>query len=485
MADPVFVKDRRHRVLFANAAFLRFIGGPRERILGCDERHYASPEQRKIFHRRDNLVFAGKRDEAREELMTDAHGVTHVIVTRKTLCRDAAGRAYLVGVIRDVTAQSAAAAQAKHNLEALRRAQKLETIGRLAAGVAHDFNNMLTAIIGSANLALEALPEGHAAREEVLELRRVGERAASLTRGLLSFSRRAAARPRRADLREIFNGMRPMLQRLLPSRVSLQAALPETLPPVRLDPGRAEQVFLNLVVNAGDAIGGVGRVLVELADAPRGGGGLPGPCVLLTVSDNGEGMDAGTKAAMFEPLFSTKPQGAGLGLASVRDALRADGGALEVDSTPGRGTRVRVFWPAADGCGRAAVRRDDSMRRAVRRARVLVIEDDEAVRRFVVRCLARAGYETVEAEDGVSAIERADRRGFDAAVVDVVLPRLQGPQAVERLRERWPRLKVLFVSGQASPALARGGAPKVDFLPKPFDAALLTERVAALLRSRV
>jgi len=486
IADPVFVKDREHRMLFVNDALCALTGLPREKLLGQDESQYLPAEQAAVFHRQDDLAFESGRENVNEEVLTDARGMAHVLVTKKTVWRDASGRPYLVGVVREITDLVKTVDDLKRSQEALRRAQKLEAVGRLAGGVAHDFNNVLTAIVGCANLVLENLPPGHAAREDAQEIRRAGERAGNLTRQLLSFSRRPEGVPLILDLRELYGGMRKMLQRLLPAHIDLEFRVPERLRSVRIDPGQAEQVLLNLVVNAGDAMPDGGRVVAELSDAPKGGGGLSGPCVCLTVTDDGVGMDAPTRAAIFEPLFTTKPHGTGFGLSIVRDVAERSGAAVEVESAPNKGSTFRVFWPASAAPPEIAEpRRPARRRRAPRRACVLVVEDDDAVRRFVVRCLEHAGYEVLSASDGLEALRLSDSHegAFDVAVVDVILPRLIGPQFVERMRARQPTAKILYISGQPTQRVVQDAAAsgRSSFLPKPFDAPLLAERVRTLI----
>jgi CheY-like chemotaxis protein len=354
--------------------------------------------------------------------------------------------------------------------------------------VAHDFNNILTAIVGCAGLLLESLPPGHPGREDAEEIRRAGEQASALTRQLLAFSRREQGLARVVDLRETFGGMRRMLQRLLPAAIELDMGVPDRLGTVRVDPGLAEQVLLNLVVNAGDAMPEGGRVTVSLRDEDGGGGRLAGPCVRLTVSDTGVGMDENTRTHMFDPFFTTKSSGTGLGLSLVRDAVVQSGGAVAVESAPGRGSSFHVFWPrcagetaAPAGAGAAAIVR------APRRASVLVVEDDDAVRRFSVRSLERAGYQVLTAADGAEALRISDAHegAFDVVVVDVVLPRVRGTEVALRLRARQPTARILFMSGyktepESLPRSAKGAAA---FLQKPFTGAALADRVRTLVET--
>jgi PAS domain S-box-containing protein len=486
VADPIFVKDGQHRMLLVNDALCALLKVSREHVLGKGDTEFLPPAQAEIFYRQDDLVLKTGHENVNEELVTDSEGKVHVLITKKTLWHDSDGRPYLVGIIRDVTEMMKAVDDLKRSQEQLRHAQKLEAVGRLAGGVAHDFNNVLTAMVGCAGMLMETLPPGHVGREDAEDIQRAGEQAATLTRQLLAFSRREEGLSRAVDLRVVFGGMRRMLQRLLPADIELDFSVPDRLGSVRLDPGQAEQVLLNLVVNAGDAMPSGGRITVTLGDAPEGGAGLTGPSVLLCVADTGVGMDAATQDKIFEPYFSTKAGGTGLGLATVRDVVAQSGGVVTVESSQGRGSTFRVFWPAVQspaenepGASAAPIRRP------LRAANILLIEDDDAVRRFAVRCLEKEGYSVLAAADGIEGLRISDSREglFDVVVIDVVLPRLRGTEVAERLRARQPTARILFMSGYRGEESGahEAGIRRAPFLQKPFNATQLVDQIRDLL----
>ncbi|MDP3541657.1 MAG: ATP-binding protein [Elusimicrobiota bacterium] len=473
VADPIFVKDREHRWVLFNEAFVSLLGRPREHLLGKSDYEFFPKAQADVFWRQDELVFETGRENANEEMLTDARGRIHVLVTRKTLWTSAAGKKYLIGAIRDVTESVDAAETIKRSQERLHHAQKLEAMGYMAGGVAHDFNNLLAAIRGSAELLLESLPKGHPSRAEAEEIRSAGDRASALTRRLLSFGRRPRGMARSVDLAALVGGMSELLRRLLPPGVGLDVVPPKTaLGAISADPGLVEQILLNLVVNAGEAMPKGGRATVELASAPKGGGGVSGPCARLTVRDRGVGMTAKLKARIFEPFFTTKENGSGLGLATVADTVRRCEGGIEVESAPGKGSAFHVYWPLA-GAPRKS------------RGRVLVVDDDDASRCFSVRCLERDGYEVLSAGDSSEAlrIDGANEGLFDLLLIDVAMPRMRGPELAERLRLRQPGARVLFTSGRRREDCGLTGGGSAGFLAKPFTARDLRESVSAARRA--
>ena len=467
VADPIFVKDREHRWVFFNEAFAALLGRPREQLLGKSDHEFIPKAQADVFWRQDELVFETGRENAHEETLTDAQGRVHVLLTTKRRWIAPGGVPYLIAVIRDITDVIGAAEDAKLSRERLSRAQKLETLGYVAGGVAHDFNNLITAIRGCASILLDNLPVGHPVRCEAEEIDRAGERAGELTGRLLSLGRKPAAMARPVDLREVVRGMHEMLRRLTPHGVTLKLSMPKTLAKIRVDPGLVEQVLLNLAVNAGEALSAGGRVTISVATAPRGGAGLRGPCARLTVRDDGPGMTEAIRARVFEPFFTTKENGSGLGLSTVAETVAHSGGAVAVDSAPGRGAAFHVYWPLAAAPGKTG-------------GRALVVDDDDEVRLFSVRCLEREGYEVMSASDAAEALRigEANEALFDLLVIDIVMPRMLGPELAERLRARQPGARVLFMSGRRREdcALPAGGGEQ--FLAKPFTAGTGSNRGA-------
>jgi signal transduction histidine kinase/CheY-like chemotaxis protein len=352
----------------------------------------------------------------------------------------AAGLVVLLAVVVARLVRRAGARQA--NLEAnLRQSQKLEAVGALADGVAHDFNNVLTVISGNAQLALvEGVPEPSGTR--LREIVHASERASGLVRQLLSFSRPDAAKARVVDLNDELVGTLPILQRLIPSNVMLTADLAEEPLPVVGDPVQLEQVLLNLAVNARDAMPAGGTL--SFSTLAEGG------TVRLVVEDTGAGMDAATRERIFDPFFTTKPagEGTGLGLATTYGIVTQAGGTIQVDSQPGEGTTFTIELPRAAAEPTPPVEQaPPTAASETRGERVLVADDDELVRAVAAEMLVRAGYRVLTAQDGEEALELAAATPFDLIVCDVMMPRVTGLQLLDVLRARGNQVPVVLISG--------------------------------------
>ncbi|MBI5239521.1 MAG: response regulator [Elusimicrobia bacterium] len=386
--------------------------------------------------------------------------------------------------------------QALRAVEAqLRQSQKLETIGLLAGGVAHDFNNMLTAIKGFADFLVRSLEPGTAQRDDAEEILKAADQAASLTRQLLAFGHKQPQGPVVCDLNQTVQDMAKMLRRLLGEDISLTTTLDPALGLLRAAPGQLVQVIANLAVNARDAMPQGGRLAIATAEAAlppeffQAHPDLrPGPYVLLSVSDSGQGMDAGVLPRIFEPFFTTQDRGrgTGLGLSLVRDIVRQHGGEILVHSEPGAGSRFEVYLPRAEQAERPAAA-PSAGRPSPGTETVLLVEDDEMVRRLACRMLQAGGYRVLAARDADEAVRRLQEAGETAHLLlaDVVLPGLDGRELARRLLARLPGLKVLFISGYNDDTLLRHGVRGSDaaLLLKPFTQETLTAKVREVLDS--
>jgi PAS domain S-box-containing protein len=397
-----------------------------------------------------------------------------------------AGRPARLVLARDVTEQRRLEAQ-------LRQAQKMEAVGRLAGGIAHDFNNLLTAILGSAQLALREVEPTHVVREDLEEIRRAGLRAADLTRQLLAYSRRQVVAPRVIDLNEAVRNLDSMLRRLIREDIELELTLSPKPLAFRSDPGQIEQVVLNLVVNARDAMPQGGKIAVRaesvVLDSQQPNNSPPappGPYVHLSVTDTGTGLSPDARAHLFEPFFTTKElgKGTGLGLATVYGIVKQNGGFIYVDSEEGQGTTVRVYLPAAPG----PVPTDAPAASAAPSGgseTILLVEDEAAVRQFARRALEASGYEVLAAPDGAGALALADQHTAPIHVLltDVVMPGMAGPELARRLAERRPSLRVVFCSGYTDDATVLDGVREAGtpFLQKPFTPEDLIQKIRDVL----
>jgi nitrogen-specific signal transduction histidine kinase/ActR/RegA family two-component response regulator len=394
------------------------------------------------------------------------------------------------GVLVDVTEQRTLEEQ-------LLAAQRMEAVGRLAGGVAHDFNNLLTAILGYASIVDAELPPGDPLREDVTAITQAAGSASSLVRQLLAFSRRQMLRPEELDLSAVVERVEPLLRRLVGERITLRAALEGGLPGVRADPGQLEQVLVNLVVNARDAMpdGGTvsletSAVLVDEDEARRHLGLRPGSYVALTVTDTGVGMDRATRERVFEPFFTTKEpgRGTGLGLATVYGIVKQSDGYIGVTSEPGEGASFRMLLPALP-IAVAPTTPTPAAEPAAERGteRILLVEDEETVRLLAATVLRRLGYAVELAGNGTDAVRILDREtgAFDLVVSDIVMPELSGTELAAVVAERWPGMGIVLMSGYAAEVVGRDGPAIEDaFLAKPFTPQVLGATVRSVLDQR-
>ena len=394
----------------------------------------------------------------------------------------------ITGAFQDITERKRLEAQ-------LSQSQRLEAVGQLAGGIAHDFNNLLTAIRGYAELARRGLEEDECRRDDLDEVIANADRAAALIRQLLAFGRRQVLEPRVVDAAEVVGDMASMLRRLLGEHIELATCMAPGLGSIKVDPSQLEQVIVNLAVNARDAMSDGGKLTIELSNVEfdpayvaSHPGAVPGPYVLLEVSDTGIGMDEETRVRIFEPFFTTKEpgKGTGMGLATVYGIVKQSGGSIYVSSQPLFGATFRIYLPRVTEERPAAVEEIPAARPSSSGTEiVLLVEDEPAVRGFARRTLEEQGYVVLEAASGADALSIAasDARPIALLVTDVVMPGLQGHQLAERLVATRPELRTLYLSGFTENSVVHHGVPDhgVAFLAKPFSADALGEAVRRVL----
>jgi len=483
----IAVRDLDGRVLSTNPAFEQMLGYAQEELVGRDHATlFPAEDAGEVQKLHENLVAGGQGYE-REERLTAKDGREVWARVAVTLVRDAGQRPqFVLKMAQDIT---------QHKLleDQLRQSQKMEAIGRLAGGVAHDFNNLLTAISGFANLVLDRLhPADSEIADDVREIDKAAQRAHSLTRQLLAFSRKQLMQPQILSMNDVVGDMDTMLRRLIGENIEIVTVYGSGLSRVKADPGQLQQVIVNLVVNARDEMPEGGTLSIETKnvvvgadEAPAAGGERrAGSFVALTIRDTGRGMDAETKARLFEPFFTRKDvgKGTGLGLAMVYGIVKQSEGFIDVESEPGEGATFTIFLPAV--LGQVEAQPSDAPApdpASGGTETILLVEDEAMVRRYVATVLEGAGYHVVLADDGNDAIEIAGRERIDLLLTDIVMPKIGGPELAERLA-----LPVVFMSGYSGDRIAQSDMlkPGTAFIQKPFTADDLKRKIRSVLDER-
>ena len=487
-SEAIATIDPGGKVLWASGTALKLLGLKLENVRGLDMMELVHHEDITTVGEAFRQVLAGP--EPRRALRARLkHGDGRWLTMDGAFTNLVSEPGILAVVVhfRDVTESLALQEQ-------LTQSQKMEAIGRLAGGVAHDFNNLLTAIVGHAELLHEGLPEGSEAAANLAEIEKAASRAAGLTQQLLAFSRRQVLQPRELDLNKVLDGMRRMLGRLIGEDIHLDVRLGEGVGHVRADPQQMEQMLLNLVINARDAMprGGVLQVITAVEEldewyARRHEGVAPGRHAAITVVDTGIGMDAETQSRIFEPFFTTKKQGTGLGLSTVYGIVRQSGGHITVTSEVGKGTSITIHLPFVPAPAEPEI--EPRARRVSGGSEtVLVVEDEPVVRELAARILRQRGYMVLEAEGGRRALEVAGAHDgtIHLLLTDVVMPDLSGPEVAQRLKAARPRTRILYMSGYTDDAILKHGAmdASTPFLQKPFTPWGLAARVRDALDLR-
>jgi len=493
--DAIVVYDAtQNRFVDANANADRLFGCSREELLASGPPRFYASAQPDGLPPAESMEKMIERALAGETLLFER--AVHNAEGKDLLCEVRLARLpftdrnLMRGSFIDIT-------ERKKLEERLRQSQKMESVGRLAGGIAHDFNNLLTVITGYSELMLSQLEERSPLVKEVEEIKRAGERASSLTQQLLAFSRRQVLQPRVIDLNEVVSRVEKMLRRLIGEDVELRTVPGAGLWSVKADPGQIEQVLVNLVVNARDAMPGGGVLTIETGnvflDEEYSLGHLPaqsGHYVMLAVSDTGVGMDERTKSQVFEPFFTTKEsgKGTGLGLSTVYGIVKQSGGYIWVYSEPGKGSTFKVYIPRTE-------EREDGPRKAVPPVEdlrgektVLIVEDEESILKLSCAVLGGYGYAVLAARGGEDGLRIAGKHEGEISLLltDVVMPGMGGRELYERILQQRPKIKVLYMSGYTDKAIVRRGVldPGTSFLQKPFSPISLARKVKEVLETR-
>jgi PAS domain S-box-containing protein len=491
--DGIIVSDASNRnILMGNKAFCDLLGCTQDelRILKIDDLHPADALQRVTKHIED--VASGGVSIVQEMPVRRRDG-TIVYADIGAAVLDFGGKAHLVGFFRDTTERKQAWEEREKLQAQLTQAQKMESIGRLAGGVAHDFNNMLGVILGHAELALHHLDPASPLHAHLRQIETAANRSADITRQLLAFARKQTIAPKVLDLNETTEGMLKMMRRLLGEDIDMAWVPGRSLWPVKIDPAQVNQILANLLVNARDAIIREGRVTIETenvefdeAYCAENQGFMPGKFVLLAVSDNGIGMDRETLSSIFEPFFTTKDQGTGLGLAMVYGMVKQNDGFISVYSEPGKGTTFKIHLP-----GYAAEAAPGPTEPSVQKATggtetILLVEDDLMLLQLTKTVLEEKGYSVLPASTPGEAIRLAKEHAgkIHLLITDVVMPEMNGRELTERLLPLSPNLKCLFMSGYTADVIAHRGVLEegVHFLQKPFSIHNLAAKVREALK---
>jgi len=489
LEDVVFELDREGRVVFASQALERVFGYAIEAVRGQRFDAFVHPDDLEALETSLRLVTEGNtRADVFRLRRADGEHTWASSLARLAFAGvgdEALDQGRIVGTLKDISQQRAAEEQ-------LRRAQRLQSVGQLAGGIAHDFNNLLFVILSCTDFAIRKVDSSAPMLPDLLEVQSAAERAAVLTQQLLAFGCRQPRQPQRLQLNAVVSGVEHMVRSMLSERVALTFELAPELGCVMADRGQLEQILLNLVINARDAMDGVGELRIVTREVRVGDEGEAWPLVsetgriaVFAVADTGCGMDAATRGRVFEPFFTTKEpgRGTGLGLASVYGIVQQSGGAIRVESEPGEGTVFMVGLPVVDGVeGKAVVGEAPRLRGS---ETVLVVEDERVVREVTRRILEAAGYTVLVASGAQEAwalVESSPGR-IDLLLSDVVMPQVDGPGLARRLRQRLPGLKVLYMSGYAEDVLVRQGTAtgRAQIVSKPFKVATLTDAVRAAL----
>jgi len=474
-----------------NITGAKFLGAQRSSLLGRNLDNFLSDDAKPVFHDFLKKIFVSGA-QVPCELVFQREGTPHVFGQVEAVVSEA--REDCRAVIVDISPLKRAEGEKSQLEDQLHQAQKMESVGRLAGGVAHDFNNMLSVIIGQANLALMDLEPTHPLFTALDEIRKAAERSADLTRQLLAFARRQAVAPRVLDLNQAIAGTLAMLKRILGENIELNWQPGDNLWPCKIDPSQLDQILANLCSNSRDSIADVGKITIQTSNctvdegySAHNAGSLPGEYVKLSVSDNGRGIEKDALPHIFEPFFTTKGtgKGTGLGLATVFGAVRQNDGFINVYSEPGLGTSFTIYLPLPLDAIAQALPEPATHPPEQGEETILLVEDEPAVLAMATKILLRQGYTVLAANSPGDALRLAREHAGEISLLltDVVMPEMSGRELAENLTRLNPRLKRLFMSGYTSDIIAHHGVidEGVHFIQKPFTRADLAAKVRQVL----
>jgi len=493
--EGYFEVDIAGNFTFFNDSLSRLLGYSRDEMMGMNNRQYTDKENAQRLYQAFNRVYrTGEPTKGFDWEIIRKDGTKRYIEASVSLIKNSSGQPIgFRGIVRDITERKRAEQEMSALEEQLRQSQKIEAIGQLAGGIAHDFNNILTVIKGYSQLSLLGLKEGDPLRGSLDEIRRASDRASDLTRQILAFSRRLIMEMRVLDLNTVLSNLEKMLRRIIGEDIELMMHLAKDLGRVKTDPGQIEQVIMNLTVNARDAMKEGGKLTIETANveldetyARKHVAVTPGRYVMLAVSDTGIGMTLEVRGHVFEPFFTTKEKGkgTGLGLSTVYGIVKQSEGYIWVYSELGRGSTFKIYLPRID-------EPMDELKEKVMEEfprgneTILVVEDDEEVRRLSVRILKERGYKVLEAAQGLDAFVTCDEHEgpIHLLLTDVVMPKMNGRELAEHIAEIRPGIKVLYMSGYTDNTIARHGILEKDmnYIQKPFSVEKLARKVREVL----
>lgn len=484
--DALFIKDLEGRYILVNRTFAGLLDLEETQVMGKSANELVDTETAKQLTEQDRAVTEAGTGKSFEYIVPSKSG-PRIFLTQKGPHRDANGKIVgVIGVVRDIT-------EYRQIEEHLRQSQKMEAIGTLAGGVAHDFNNLLMVINGYSSILSDSLAAEVKLRGHVDQIQKAAERAISLTRQLLAFSRKQTIQPSALKLNQVISGMEKLLHRLIGENILISTQLAPDLGTVLADAGQMEQVILNLAVNARDAMPEGGQLTFETRNVEFEGSLVsansmrPGRYVEMAVKDTGIGMDLNVQTRLFEPFFTTKPpgKGTGLGLSTVYGILKQANGSITFTSQPGHGTTFRVYLPRTDSIQANFIAPAETNTGLEGKERVFLVEDDDAVCNLIRAVLTSHGYTVICPPRPQDAEEIFDKHGgrFDLLLSDVVMPEISGTELAKRLCAKNRGMRVLFMSGYIGDAIVRQGIQEKElgFLQKPFAPVTLARKVREVL----